>query len=82
MAPMMIARYFSKKVGGALTRPLLAALRRAADRDVAVEEVDVTGVAVAGRGALPVAGGVDPAAGGVAPAGAVGAGPTGLVVGV
>ena len=74
MAPMTMARYFSKNDGSALTRPLEAALRRAAERDVAVE-VDVVvggrGVGapaggVAGVGAAPVSG-LDVAAGAPAP---------------
>ena len=52
MTPMMTARYFSKNVGGALTRPPPAAVRRAADRDVA--GAVVTGVGV--TGALPSTG--------------------------
>ena len=55
MTPMMSARYFSNTFGGALTRPLPAAERRAAERDVA-------GALVHGRrlvtGALPSTGAV------------------------
>lgn len=75
MTPMMMARYFSKKVGGALIRVLFAALRRAAERDVA--DAGVTG---ADFGAPPAGGRAAPVEG-VAPAGAPAAS-TGVVAGV